>query len=464
MKQKTFLVVLAIITLFSLILRLKDYDTVPPVNEAFDEVFYAWGGGTWIKEGVPKSWSYFEQYKNVEHVEYAGINWRIVSPSIEKPPLYSLINGVLISIAGIDDVFATPHRLIRHIPLFLSIFTVFLVGLVARRIFDARVGILSSLIYATVPTIVLTNRLSLTENLLTPLLLLALLLLTDDIREKTNFKTIIIGILCALAVLTKQIGIFIPLGVAVIYFIFKKQSKFLIIVTLSAIGLFIYLAEGIYYGWDLFVSLQQQWRIAHPLSGLPEVIASIFRFQGIGPKNHPFIDGPILLGYLLLFTSPLLLKIDKFANYRNTLFLIFPFIYLILLAIGESGGPAFTFFGWYLYPLLPFVVILFAKFIWDFWQKPQFLTSALLFLVVGSSTIRFFFLLTPREFHYLWQYTFIGAILVFCSSIFLRKKLYQKILLAFFIVFIAVNILAIFNLGDIYQQVAVNDKSLEGFN
>ena len=74
MKNKTFLILLALITVFGLFLRLIDYDKIPPPNEAFDEVFYAWGGASWIAEGVPKSWSWFEDYKNYTYINQYGIN------------------------------------------------------------------------------------------------------------------------------------------------------------------------------------------------------------------------------------------------------------------------------------------------------------------------------------------------------------------------------------------------------
>ena len=75
MKKKTFYLIILLITTFSFYLRLKDYDKVPPINEAFDEVHYAWGGATWIKNGIPKSWSNFDSYKNVEYLEKYGIRY-----------------------------------------------------------------------------------------------------------------------------------------------------------------------------------------------------------------------------------------------------------------------------------------------------------------------------------------------------------------------------------------------------
>ena len=158
MKRKSFLILLALITVFGLFLRLIDYDKVPPPGEAFDEVHYAWGGAIWIKEGTPKSWSNFDSYTNVEYLERYGIKWRIVTPLIEKPPLYFLLSGLTVIASGVNDIFSVSHSVIRTLPIIISIFTIFLTGLFASRIFGNQIGLLSVLIYATVPTIILANR------------------------------------------------------------------------------------------------------------------------------------------------------------------------------------------------------------------------------------------------------------------------------------------------------------------
>ena len=134
MIKKCFFLILSLITLFSFYLRFLNYDSVPPANEAFDEVHYAWGGATWIREGAPRSWSNFDSYKNIEYIQRYDIQWRIVSPLIEKPPLYFLASGLTVILSQTENVFDVSHKIIRVLPLLLSILTVFLVGLLARKI------------------------------------------------------------------------------------------------------------------------------------------------------------------------------------------------------------------------------------------------------------------------------------------------------------------------------------------
>jgi len=451
MKNKTFLILIALITIFGLFLRLIDYDKVPPPDEAFDEVFYAWGGASWIAEGVPKSWSWFEDYKNYTYINQYGINWRIVWPVIEKPPIYFLLSGLTVLVSGYTNYFQVPHNIIRILPLILSIPTIFFTGFLASKVFNKTVGLISASLYATIPTIVLSNRMSLTENLITPLTLLAAVLLIRRGGKNILKRTFIIGLIGFLSILTKQIGIVIALFAIVIYFIQKEWKKTYLIVIMTISAILIYLAIAAYYDLGLFFKLQQQWRIAHTFSSLPEVAGNIFRFPTIGPKNHPFVDGAMLLGFIFLFSSFLWLKLDSKKDFPLKIFLIFPFLYLLLLTIGESGGGPFTFFGWYLYPLFPSLAIILAKFLWDFYKKPQLISLILLNIIIGSSIIRFIFITIPRQYQYLWQYAFIMFFLLSLGVLHRQRRVQQFFLIGSFAIFILVNVYTIFNMQEIYE-------------
>lgn len=451
MTSRAFLLLLTLITAFGLFLRLIGYDKVPPPDEAFDEVHYAWGGATWIKEGTPRSWSNFASYANFEYIEKYGIRWRIVSPLIEKPPLYFLLSGITTVASQDEDIFSVSHSTIRILPIILSIFTIFLTGLLASRIFGNRIGLISALIYATVPTIVLANRMSVTENLIAPLALLALVLTYDFKNRLAQSKLFFLGIISILAFLTKQIGISVAASLIFI-FLNLKQTKYAVVIGLFGFwGVIIYLLFGAYFDWDLFLSLQKDVRVGHTLSGLPEMVSSIFRFPTIGPKNHPFLDGAVLAGYILLFSAPLWILKEKNEKFLKHLLLIFPFTYLLLLVLGQSGAGAFTFFGWYLYPLFPFLVIVLAKFFWDFYKKPQLLTLILLQVIIGSSIIRFIFITVPRQYQYLWQYALILLFILSLGMLHQQRIIRQLFLLGFFVVFTLVNIYTIFSMQVIYE-------------
>ena len=486
MKGKKFFFLLLTICLFGFFLRTIDYEKVPPYDESFDEIFYTWGGFNWLENGTPKSWSWFETYKNEEYLDAYGIHWRLVWPLIEKPPLYFWLAGLNARIWGVDNIYQVSHRVIRVLPLVLSLFTLFFVGLLGEIIFGKLIGLMGVFLCATVPSIILANRMSLTENLITPILLFCLILIVSENRKKrsNNIRAILIGIGVVLAFLTKQIGFVVALSTLCFYLILKSWRKMIIVGTFTFFGILVYLLIGYYYDWQLFWGLVQQWRIAHSLSGLPEITSAIFRYQGIGPKNHPFLDGSILISLLLLFSSPLWLlapenkqerqiawktwlkvnpKISD-LNWKKLVLLIPPFFYLVLLTIGESGQGPFTYFGWYIYPLYPFLMIILAKFLIDFFKRPTFFILVLILTTLGLSTIRFLFLILGRQYYYLWQYAFgfivlLGIFGFFTSSGAIRKKVF--ILMALF--FIVVNIIIDFRLLNIYS-LAISGENLELFN
>lgn len=452
---KKFFVALFLIALLGFGLRLKDYDKVPPPNEDFDEVHYAWGGATWIRDGMPKSWSNYDSYKNLDYIERYGIRWRLAWPIIEKPPLFFWLSGINVLLSRPTDIFSVSHKVIRILPLSLSVFSIILTGLLAARLFEPAIGIAAALLYGLIPTIVLANRMSLTENLLTPLLLSAAYLLTF-IGSRFTRKIVYpvsLGLVAFFAVLTKQAGVAVMIPIALVLFLKRQWKSLLIVLCFTFVGFLVYLAIGFYYDFRLLLSLQGDLKV-HTLSGLPELIQSIFRYPGISAKNRPFYDGSMLLGFLLLVAAPLWLSRawanSKEGKFRQLLALIFPFTFLVIIALGESGAGAFNYFGKYIYPLFPFAVIFLAVFLVNLYRKQNMWEMLIAMLILGSSTIRFFFVNAPREFQYLWQNVFVLAFAILFLGWLLGKKSRKFILLTYFVIFLAVNIVIDLRLTDIY--------------
>ena len=152
--------------------------------------------------------------------------------------------------------------------------------LLAKKVFSHIIGLIATLLYATTPTIVLANRLSLTENLLAPLALLVLIILLNPPKSPKNslIQVAILGVISALAFLTKQIGLAVSMSLISIYWLRQQWRSILIIAGLTGLAIFIYLGFGFYYDGNLFLKLQNDVRHAHVLSGLPEIIFSLFRY------------------------------------------------------------------------------------------------------------------------------------------------------------------------------------------
>ena len=423
---KRFFLLMLPIVLLGITFRFIDYDKIPPAYETADEYAYPWTGMTLLQTGVPKSWSWFGAYPDGVIYQKWGGPFRIVSPWLDQQPLYSLISGSWMMLNGSRDLFDVRLSTLRVLPITLSFFTISLTGFLAKALFGNKVGLLSALLYATVPTIVIANRLSLTENLLTPISLLILWLFSlSEWKKLTVLKLYLVGLGCGLAIITKQVGMALPITILALLLIDRQWKNAIIIFFISIIFGLIYPLMGLYYDWRLFINLMKESRLAHSL-GLPETIFTLFRFPGIGHKERIFLDGSILAGFLLLLTAPFWLKIQE--NYKKILpILIFPFIYLTLMVLIDGGQ---TWYGWYLFPLFPFLTILMGKAFFDLWQKPDFLKSLFFYLVLGSSTVRFLLLLLPN-FQKSWQPILAVPLLILTGS-FLLKTNYQRLILAVF--------------------------------
>jgi len=221
-----------------------------------------------------------------------------------------------------------------------------------------------------------------------------------------------------------------------------------IISIISLVSGLIHPLIGLYYDWDLFLAVLEDYRKAHSL-GLPQIIYSIIQYPVIGHKEKIFLDGSILAGYLLLFTSPFWLLKNTKNDDNFKLFLAIPFSLLSVSAILEGGDV--TFYGWHYFPFFPFLVIVLAKLLHDLWQNPDLLKSLFFYLIIGSSTIRFFLLLTP-QLAKTWQWILAVPLLILTGSFFLKPAYQKIILMTIFIIFLAVNIIIILNLDQIYPS------------
>ncbi|OGD85579.1 hypothetical protein A2164_04150 [Candidatus Curtissbacteria bacterium RBG_13_35_7] len=362
---------------------------------------------------------------------------------------------------------------LRIVPIFLSFFTVLFTGILAKKIFSPTVGIIAASLYAFTPTIVLSNRLSLTENLLTPVVLITLILFWANMKNKL-IQSIMVGFGSGLALLTKDIGIVLVLTLLILCIVEKKWRVLIIMSFVSLVAFITHPAIGYYYDWQLFIRVISNYHQEFSSAGPPGLIATIFLHPIIERKGYPFPDGAMLLGYLIFFTSPFWIKEPKDLNStvnrlsifwfkfmnrvsvvfksKERAFILFPFIYITILALLSSGSN-FSFYGWHVYPLFPFLMILLAQVLYKFWKQADLLQSLVFFLILGSSSIRFLVLLNP-QFQKFWQ-LMLAILLLFLINNFLPNKYHQKIILfILFVIFLVTNILVVVNLEKIYPSIS----------
>ncbi|MEK7165198.1 MAG: glycosyltransferase family 39 protein [Patescibacteria group bacterium] len=436
---------LIFIALFGLLLRLNNYDRTPPFGETMDEFIYPWAGMSLIETGTPATWSPFAAYSQKYTLKLWGEFFPIVSPYVEKPLLYPLLSGAFMLATGARDFADVRLAVLRILPIIFSVISILLIGLIATAWLNPAFTILASLLYATIPTIVLSNRLSLTENLLIPLTLGTLFIFTKW-QKSRNWKLIhLLGIGCGLALLTKQSGLALPLTLLILFIKEKNWKAFTILGIYSFLFGILHPMIAFVYDWNLYVSVTEELRRAHAL-GLPETIYTLFRIPGIGHKESIFLDGFMLAGWILLIAIPFRKETPRLFS-----FMLFPYIYLITLVLGEGGT---TWYGWHLFPLYPFLVIILTYTIYELWQSQNFFQFLFFFMILGSSSLRFLMLIHPALIRQ-WQMPMVISLVISLLFWFIYSgKMRKLFMICALVLFIVINIYTVLNLSEIYPTKA----------
>lgn len=409
------------------ILRYDKFRTIPRHGATFDEFAWTWLGINLIQKHAPISWSSQPQYKERFHLKYQGAAFWIVRPYLEHPPLFGIVAGSFALLNGASDMYQVTLGEIRPLALFLGAFSVFIVFLLSKEIYGREVAIIASLLYATVPTIVIGSRIVQNENFLIPLWLSSLYLILRYLKtNKKRFRNAA-GILAGLLSLAKVPWLVVGLSISIILSYKGKWRDAFIVSAVTALFFSLFIIYGFLIDKELFLSL---WRLQ--LARYDISFSGFFSiFKDPLLVDRFYLDGWILFGWLSIF---LLLK-DLKKNFA----VVIPFIaYFVTYIFGIPNEPAH---GWYRYPFYPFLLISSALVIREEFKKTSFI-SLFFILIVGLS------LLSNT-----WQSAFGFSYIVYRLFILLaalpifyllwRNKTSSKLIFAWFIVFLILNIASV---------------------
>lgn len=424
-KLQIFLVVFVLF--IGLILRLHNYSIYPQRGATSDEYSYSFLGVSLLTKGVPISWSAVSGYKNRSDLTIKNLYFPIVYPYFDHPPLNGLLVGGWALLFGQDTFSKIELRTVRLVPIFLSMASSIFVFILGLRLYNFKSGLWALLIYSTTVIFVMNGRVVLAENLLTPILLGAIYLFYSFKRNMTLAKTVFIGVLCGLALWTKELGVAVFLSMLYLFIAEKIKIKLTVALAITSLSfVLLYLLYGAHYDWEVFkavVSIQSN-RLVGPetllyLTSTPIII------------NKLYYDGWYFLGFISFFLS--------FLDYKKHRFVLVPaFIYFILMifSLTQRGE-----MGWYLISLFPFMALFTANFLVEGLEKKNW-SIFLLLIFVGLYEVQYLFRsnfgLTSMQFR-------IILIMMFCPFIlsyaFKKEKLFAKLGNAAFYAFIAGNIL-----------------------
>lgn len=492
--RNTGLFVIIMIVLFfilkqSFFLRSIGYDQIPDPYVILDEHTNVWHGLSIRKSGVPAAWSNLGAYKKGSGGDVTGLNLSVadyrtpdlahfynfpkpvyvlhpvylgtgktlkkvgfVQPYLDHPPVGALILSAFVNrdIGTFSDLLPADFR---KGSLWLGVLTGLLIFILAWQISrNLFIGLISTAIYGSVPTYMLLSRYALLENVLSPIILttLNILIFAKPILEKKSNRKylfeillVVAGIFCGFAALTKIVGWFmLIIGTFLLVFWQVKYRQILFFAIPAVLIGALYFVWGLYLDPQLFIDIFGYQSIDRGFVGSLNFLTAI---KEIGIANFPF-DGWWIGGFLSLL----------FIIYKKEYVPIIFSIVTILITTLILGGANYP---WYYIPLIPFLCITTAIFIWKVMTEPSFISIMTFFLVFFSSS-------------FFWGYGVFQADKL--STNYMQPyQLYRVLLLFFFLISLwftfpahlkykklSLNIWFIFMLFVVYQLWKWNGQSI----
>ncbi len=367
-------VLLALILILGLWLRSDKLYTWPRLGATFDEYAWTWLGINLIQNKVPESWSRHPQYKNSKSIIYQKVPFVLAKPYLEHPPLFGLVAGGYALLSGVNDMYSVDLEHIRGLALLLGVLSIFILYVFAAELYGYKIGLLSALIYVTVPTIAVGSRIVENENFFIPFFLLSLYLISRYLKSYNPMYRNFAAIICGILILAKVPWIAGALAIVLILVYireYKDTFKFLAVVVPIFLLFFIY---GAFFDWNLFVSL---WQLQ--LQRYDIAFNSIFAlFTSPYLVDRFMTDGWIYFGWFAVF----LLAVKDF---KKNYMVLLPFLaYFSIFIFAIPNEPSH---GWYRYPFYPFLVISTALFLKEYFNK-NYLLTFLFLIFTGLSMLQ----------------------------------------------------------------------------
>jgi len=371
--RKLQLVLFFLVFLLSFGLRLWKYPFYPLTANA-EEYIFVWQGLSLIEKGVPITWSDLPVYSK-DNIYWEGVaknptqkgelGVRLISPWLDQPPLFSLLVGSFYKLYNPEN-FTIISTYITRVPMLaISFFSLLFVYLLAKKLFGYWLGILSLLVYGTVPIIVFGSRLVVPENLIALCYLVVLFLLLSYFETQKGWQRNLAIFLAGITGLFKPTGFLLVPFLAFLLWKKKSWKEGILVGVIGAILFFIpYFWYGFYFGKELFL------RVLEYQSLRPAGWSSLTYFiTNPGFSVEVFLDGFLLVGFFSL--AFLLFK----KRGKGEEIVLFSFVYTLLTVI-ISGGRHDQ-LCWYRYPVYPFMSIAIALLLRDLILNPTFVKSAI---------------------------------------------------------------------------------------
>lgn len=366
-------IIITFLLILAFVLRWHQYSTYPQRGATSDEYAFAFQGISLLTRGVPIAWSAIPLYKAVEHLTIDGLYFPIVRPYFDHPPLFGLLVGTW-SILSEEPTFeAVRLGTIRMIPVILSTLSAFFLYLLAKKVYGPKIALWSLAIFATGTLFAVNSRIVVAESLLTLLSLLALFVVCVLPKKPPVWQLLLLGVICALAVLSKVLGVVVFFSVAAICFWRGLGIRRLMWIAVPfVLGLGVFYLYGRAYDEELFWAVQSYQGTSRVLG--PNTIWMIIGSPGI--VNKIVHDGWYIWGLLALGIASLDMR-------RNMMIVVPALLYLLLLVVSVNETDIHS---WYLIPLFPFLAIAGGKLLVDSIENQRW-TLLIWVILIGASLV-----------------------------------------------------------------------------
>lgn len=417
-------------------LRLQNFNSVPRPGESQDEYANAWSGLGLIQVGVPVGWSLIEsdfyqpvhRYINVDNIYQTGTAYGnpyyLHYPWLDHPPGMGILIGSFAYAKGARVLEDTSTLLIRKPLVLIGTLNILLIFIIGYLYFNFRTGFLSSLIYAVSPLIVVANRLPQAENGFVPLFLFSTILIKLFINRKNYLYLLLAALAAGIGVWFKIPAIMISAsGFFLILFSSSDNLKNRLksAFTFGFIGITFGLIPILAYGIALDPRAFFQVLVFHSQRFYGIGLSAIYQLftQSRVTNFFSLTDGWLIFGW---FSWLILLSSLKNKQHKSIITIPLLTCLIFFIFLGSE------FYGWYVYPFFPWLVLSIGVLINSLSQTS--IASALPLLITLPSQI----LLTklnliniyPNLVSY-WRYGFAIYLLFILLTYFTSHKILQKI-------------------------------------
>lgn len=380
---------LVVIFVCSLALRWLGLGVFPAPRATNDEYHYAWAGLSLLETGRPTSWSYMAD----EKYQLAQIPWTphplvLVRPALDHPPLFSLLCGLAARLAGAHrvDVQSTGSQSaffyevdmgrLRHLSLLLYAASFFLLFQCSRYAFGTQAGLLACVFYGFTAHIVFHQRLLVTENLTTALMLgniLAVQLFCLGTMSRRWFCVVTV-LTTACAMLCKLVAVSqvpVIMGLLVLY---GRRRELLYPLAGLLVGGILYALYGVLEGWQPFLScLRLQ---SGRFEGFWALQTLITRMKIVHDNQ---LSAVLFAGWIGAFALLMMRNVGPMASALPVYLLAFAFF-----------APASAIYGWHAVPMYPFLCMALAVITRTAFESLEPLLVLLFYVLLGSAAFDVF--------------------------------------------------------------------------